>query len=71
MTTLRGEFYIWCRTPQGSRAAPLTFAVIAGIAAGFVQSIVANLKLSGLAREEARMQMYVDDPLVGLRRAAA
>ena len=53
---LRGEFYMLCRTAQGSRAAPLTFAMIAGIAARFVQSIVANLKPAGLSIQERNLE---------------
>ena len=54
---LRGHYYVFLRTAQGSRAAPLTFAAIAAIGARWVQSL----------SDEFRMQMYVDDPLTVLR----
>ena len=44
---LTGEFYIVRRMAQGSRAAPLTFAVIAGIA-------VANLKNFGPGKRRSQ-----------------
>jgi len=44
---LTGEFYIFRRMAQGSRAAPLTFAVIAGIA-------VANLKNFGPGKRRSQ-----------------
>ena len=37
---LRDTYYMYTRTAQGSRAAPLTFAVIIALAARWVQSIV-------------------------------
>lgn len=54
MAELTGEFYIFRRMAQGSRAAPLTFAVIAGVAARFVQSIVANLKNLGPGKRRSQ-----------------
>ena len=38
---LRGLFYCFHRTAQGSRAAPLTFAAIIALASRWIQSIVA------------------------------
>ena len=64
---LRGKFYAFLRTAQGSRGAPLTFAAAIALAARLVQSLVAGPKQWRRAREEARMQVYVDDPLVIMR----
>ena len=64
---LQGEFYVFLRTAQGSRAAPLTFAVLMGLASRWVQSVAACCEVRKRASEKARLQVYVDDPLVLLR----
>lgn len=64
---LRNKFYCFLRTAQGSRAAPLTFAAVIALASRFVQSIVATPLHRGAHTEEARIQTYVDDPLVSIR----
>eukprot|EP00435_Cladocopium_sp_Y103_P060722 s646_g22.t1 len=64
---LRGKFYCFHRTAQGSRAAPLTFAAIIALASRWVQSIVSTPKHLGMHTEEARVQTYVDDPLFTIR----
>ena len=50
---LRGSYYVFTRTAQGSRAAPLMFAAILSTAARWVAS----------AERSMRLQVYVDDPL--------
>ena len=61
----RKKFYVFLRTAQGSRGAPLTFAVIMALAARFVQSLLCGPCLSGHL-PEAMLQIYVDDPLAVL-----
>ena len=51
---LRNKYYMFNRTAQGSRMAPLTFAAVMSLASRWVQSM----------GEEFRLQVYVDDPLV-------
>ena len=51
---LKGTYYVFTRTAQGSRMAPLSFAAIMSVAARWVQSL----------SDEFSMQVYVDDPLV-------
>ena len=53
---LRGHYYLFTRTAQGSRMAPLTFAAIMSVASRWVQSL----------SNEYAMQVYVDDPLVAI-----
>ena len=64
---LRNKFFCFHRTAQGSRAAPLTFAAIIALASRWVQSTVATPRHMGMHTEEARVQTYVDDPLVTIR----
>ena len=66
---LRGSYYVFLRTAQGSRCAPLTFAAIIGLIARWVQSIVGTPPPQRRT-EEARVQVYVDDPLFTLRGTA-
>eukprot|EP00435_Cladocopium_sp_Y103_P022772 s4904_g5.t1 len=54
---LRNNYYIFTRTAQGSRGAPLTFAAVLSTAARWVASACPKLKL----------QVYVDDPLAIIR----
>eukprot|EP00435_Cladocopium_sp_Y103_P047858 s2395_g14.t1 len=64
---LRGKYFCFHRTAQGSRAAPLTFAAIIALASRWVQSVVSTPRHLGMRTEEARVQTYVDDPLVTIR----
>ena len=57
----RGRYLVFLRTAQGSRAAPITWAAIAALVARCVQSIFCTPH-----GHEARLQMYVDDPLLAL-----
>ena len=61
----RMKYYVFVRTAQGSRGAPLTFAVIMALAARFVQSILCG-PCRGGHHPEAMLQIYVDDPLAVL-----
>lgn len=63
---LRGHYYVFRSTAQGSRCAPLTFAAVIGLTARWVQSLVGTPPWKRRA-EEARVQIYVDDPLFTLR----
>lgn len=64
---LRGKFYCFERTAQGSRAAPLTFAAIIAVASRWIQSLVSTPFSMKHNTEEARLQTYVDDPLFAIR----
>lgn len=55
--TLRGKYYSFNRTAQGSRGAPLTFAAVIATAARWVAS----------ADRDMHLQVYVDDPLAILQ----
>lgn len=63
---LRNVYYVFLRTAQGSRCAPLTFAAVIGLAARWVQSLVGTPPWK-CKTEEARVQVYVDDPLFTIR----
>ena len=63
---LKEKFYVFLRTAQGSRGAPLTFSVIMALAARFVQSTLCRSN-SKDAVPEGLMHVYVDDPLTILR----
>lgn len=54
--------YVFTRTAQGSRGAPLTFSVIMALASRLVQSVVSGPR-SRTHLPEAFLQVYVDDPL--------
>ena len=61
-----GRYYVFLRTAQGSRGAPLTFSVIMALAARFVQSTLCKCsRKDGVP--EGTMQVYVDDPLAILK----
>jgi len=64
---LRGVYYSFERTAQGSRSAPLTFAAIIALASRWVQSILSTSMHGGMHTEEARLQTYVDDPIFSIR----
>ena len=64
---LAGKYYVFQRTAQGSRAAPLTFSVIIALAGRFVQSLVMGSAPSKHGLPEAMLQIYVDDPLAIMR----
>ena len=64
---LQGKYFSFLRTAQGSRAAPLTFAAIIALGGRLVQSLLSGPCLGRPATQEARMQIYVDDPLTIIR----
>ena len=68
---LKGKYYAFLRTAQGSRGAPLTFAAVIALAGRLVQSMLAGPELHRHAHQESRMQIYVDDPLTIIRGNAA
>ena len=61
----RGLFYVFLRTAQGSRGAPLSWSVIVSLLARVVQSLFCSK-----GTQTARLQVYVDDPLLALRGTA-
>eukprot|EP00435_Cladocopium_sp_Y103_P017442 s3998_g4.t1 len=64
---LKGKcYYIFLRTAQGSRGAPLTFAVLMALATRFVQSTLCFCKRQDCS-PEGMMQVHVDDPLTVLK----
>ena len=62
---LGGRYFIFLRAAQGSRGAPLTFAVLMALASRFVQSVLCTTKRDSNV-PEGLMQVYVDDPLAVL-----
>ena len=57
-----GVYYVFLRTAQGSRGAPLTWAAVAAVLARLLQSLFVTS-----TGQEARLQVYVDDPLLAVR----
>ena len=58
----RGRLYVFLRTAQGSRGAPLSWASVASLLARVSQSLLLDQK-----GQEGRLQVYVDDPLLALK----
>ena len=58
----KGKFLIFLRTAQGSRGAPLSWSVIASLLARVIQSLFCTEP----GVQEARLNVYVDDPLLAL-----
>ena len=61
----RGVFLVFTRTAQGSRGAPLTWAAVASLLARVSQSLFV-----GKGKQCARLQVYVDDPILGMQGSA-
>ena len=51
----RSEYYVFLKTAQGSRAAPLTWVRVA--------ALITRLTMSVIGQQTCRMSTYVDDPL--------
>ena len=64
---LTGSYYAFLRTAQGSRGAPLTFSAIIALASRLIQSLISGPQMNRWAREEGRMNVYVDDPIAIIR----
>ena len=64
--TLGGKYYLFRRTAQGSRGAPLTFSVIMALASRLVQSMLCYTTGRN-STPEGMLQVYVDDPLAILK----
>ena len=64
---LRNKFYVFLRTAQGSRAAPLSFAAIIALAGRLIQSLVMGPVGRHTCTQEGHMHIYVDDPIAVLR----
>ena len=56
---LRGHYYVLLRTAQGSRGAPLTWALTVSLLGRLTQSLFET--------SELRLNTYVDDPIMGVR----
>ena len=57
------RFLVFLRTAQGSRGAPLTFCTIMAVVARLLQSLLLRDHLSRKShRQDARLQVYIDDP---------
>ena len=63
---LRGKYFVFLRTAQGSRSAPLTFAAVMALSARLVQSVLLRDRLSRRHPQEGRLEVYVDDPIAVL-----
>ena len=64
---LHNKFYVFLRTAQGSRAAPLSFAAIIALAGRLIQSLVMGPVGRHTCTQEGHMHIYVDDPIAVLR----
>ena len=62
MIKYRGVYNVFLRTAQGSRGAPLYWSVIVSLLARVVQSLFCSK-----GTQTARLQVYVDDPLLALQ----
>ena len=51
---LRGQYVVYLRTAQGSRAAPITWACLISLVARCTQAL--------FSQDAVRLQVYVDDP---------
>ena len=60
----RGQYLVFQSTAQGSRTAPLTFCALMSVAARLIQSVLLRDNLMSRASQDARMQVYMDDPWV-------
>lgn len=63
----RDKYMVFRRTAQGSRTAPLTFAAIMSSATRLLQSLLLRDSLSKSVWQDARLEVYVDDPWVAIR----
>jgi len=59
VVSLRGSIFVLLRTAQGSRGAPLTWARSVALLARLTQAM--------FKPEAVRINVYVDDPIIGLR----
>lgn len=64
---LKGSYYAFLRTAQGSRGAPLTFSALIALASRLIQSLIPGPQMHRWAREEGRMNVCVDDPIAIIR----
>ena len=62
VSRFRGKWYVFLRTAQGSRGAPLSWAALAALLARCIQGLLAQGQ-----EDEGRLQVYVDDPFFALR----
>ena len=58
----RGKYMVFLRTAQGSRGAPLTWAAVASLLCRCAQSLFMTS-----SSQAARLQTYVDDPILGVQ----
>ena len=63
----RGRYLVFCRTAQGSRTAPLTFAALMATAARLMQSVLLRNHLSEDIWQDSRLEVYVDDPWAAIK----
>ena len=58
-----GRYLVFQRTAQGSRGAPLTFCTVMAVVARLLQSLLLRDHLARRShRQDARLQIYIDDP---------
>ena len=62
MAKFKGKFLVFQRTARGSRGAPLTFCTIMGLASRLVQSLLFRDHMGKPPFQDARLQVYTDDP---------
>ncbi len=63
----RGLYYVWLRTAQGSRGAPLSWAALAGLLMRCAMGVVGLHRECRRLRVRAPGQCYVDDPVLAVR----
>ena len=64
------DFYLCLRAAQGSRNGPLTWAGVASLALRLLQGVLCACGAPA-SRPRARLQLYVDDPVLAMRGWAA
>ena len=65
VASFQGKFLVFERTAQGSRGAPLTFCTIMGLATRLLQSLLLRDHLHMKRhKQDARVQVYTDDPWI-------
>ena len=68
---LRGRYLVWCRTAQGSRGAPLSWAVFAALLMRCAQGVAGKVEANRRVRNRAAGHCYVDNPILAVRGSPA
>ena len=68
---LRGRYLVWCRTAQGSRGAPLSWAAFASLVMRCAQGVAGKSAIARKVPHAAAGHCYVDDPAFAVRGSQA